>query len=417
MPILMDLFRAKMAASKDDLMKQEKVPDIGVPTGFLTFDFANGCCVHVTPKDGREEYDYYSTGVVDGSMIVFFGRPQSGKTTLIMQMIGNIARNFPLCEIHHEDPEGGLNDARKMQFLGFKTEEEFKSKYICRNTGITTENFFARFCSLYDLKMANRAEFEYDTGCEDSFGNPIIKLQPTILFLDSLMMLYPEKYVTDSDSSNEVASQMAAPAIARMNTQILRRIVPKLKAANIIFFMINHILPDPNTMPHKSQNAWLKQGERLPGGDTGIFLPTNIIRVEDSKKITADDTYGIDGQIVKIQLCKTRTNNPGIYLPMVMSYAKGFDNDLSVLELLKERGYVKTASWCNFTSDPDVKFQQKKFKTKLAEDEKFRAIFIKNAQMVLTDLIKPPVVAEEGVEDLASAIMSTIRTSKSIIEQ
>ena len=53
---------------------------------------------------------------------------------------------------------------------------------------------------------------------------------------------------------------------ARVNAQIFRRLTPKLKAANVILFVINHINPKIETgfMPTQGQTIYLDQGESLP---------------------------------------------------------------------------------------------------------------------------------------------------------
>ena len=79
-------------------------------------------------------------------------------------------------------------------------------------------------------------------------------------------MLMPDDLI--GDNKEVLSGGMAATSIAKLNTQLIKTIIPMLKAANIIFFCINHILPDPSPTPKKAQVAWLKMGERCPGGET-----------------------------------------------------------------------------------------------------------------------------------------------------
>ena len=379
--LLVNNFRKEVSKSKDVRMSSEAQFSVAYPSGFLGVDFTNGQQV-IVRKEGQK-FTYNSVGFVDGSMISCVGRSGCGKTTFVLQAAGNIVRKFPNAAIFHEDIEGGSSDGRKRQLLRF-SEAEFANKYICRNTGITTENFFQRVSMIHDMKLANVGDYEYDTGLLDSNGNHIFKLQPTVVILDSLAMLMPENLAED----DEMAGNMAAPGIARQNTQLIKRIIPKLKAANIIFFVINHLLPDPSLMPKKAQVAWLKQGERCPGGETAIYLANNFLRFDDGSKLKEDKDFGITGIMVNIQFIKSRTSAAGALVPMVFTYDHGFDYELSLLVLLKEKEALESGAWMKFKKYPDVKFTQKGFKQKLQEPE-FANVFYEVCFDILNSLIAP----------------------------
>ena len=60
---------------------------------------------------------------------------------------------------------------------------------------------------------------------------------------------------------------MSATAAAKTNAAIFKRIIPMLKSANIILFIINHINQKVDINPmmkSKSQVSYLKQNETLP---------------------------------------------------------------------------------------------------------------------------------------------------------
>lgn len=263
MSLLANNFRAKVSKLKDHNMKTESQHSVGYPTGFLSFDFTNGAVVHVKSSD--KNFNYYSIGIPDGSMVMIIGRSGCGKTTWAIQAASNIVKNFNTSCIFHDDIEGGVSDSRKELLTGL-SGDELKDKYIHRNSGITAENFYERVKMIHDLKYDNRSDYEYDTGLYDSSGNRIFKLEPTIYILDSLALLMPEKYTTE----DELSGQMSATAAAKANASIFKRIVPMLKSANIILFIINHINQkvEINMFSRtKSQVSYLKQGETLPGGN------------------------------------------------------------------------------------------------------------------------------------------------------
>src|SRR5574344_1004212 len=159
---------------------------------------------------------------------------------------------------------------------------------------------------IHDTKVANKSDFEYDTGLYDTYGNRIYKMTPTIVFIDSFANLMPEDIATDE----EMDSGMGATSTAKKNTQLVKKISQLLKAANIILFTINHIMDDIQMgfIPKPQQIAGLKQGERLPGGKAAMYLAMNLFRMDEKGTLKAEEGYGINGTIVDITAVKSRTN-------------------------------------------------------------------------------------------------------------
>ena len=177
MSILTTQFRQSVSKHKDYRMKDESQSSVGYPTGFLNFDFMNGTIVDVNSTD--RNFRYYSVGIQDGSLATLIGRSGCGKTTFAVQVAANIVRDFPNACIFHDDIEGGITEYRKQVLTGFGPDE-LNTKYVSRNTGITAENFYERLYMIHNLKLENRADYEYDTGYFDSRGNRIFKLAPTV---------------------------------------------------------------------------------------------------------------------------------------------------------------------------------------------------------------------------------------------
>lgn len=407
MSLLASRFRETVAKNKDFRMKNEVEVDVAYPSGFLSFDFLNGTVVHVQSKE--RQFQYNSVGIVDGSMVTVIGRSGCGKTTWIMQTAANIMRPFNNSCIYHDDIEGGIVQSRKEQLMKMYGDE-LNEKYICRNSGITAENFYERIKLIHDLKMQDRADYEYDTGLYSSTGERIYKLEPTIYILDSLAMLMPEKY-TEED---ELSGQMAATAAAKTNSAIFKRIIPMLKAANIILFVVNHITEDVsiNPMVHKkTQIAYLKQGETLGGGRVAVYLSNLLLRFDDNSKLQSSDTFGIHGIMVDVTLLKSRTSAAGRSVPLVFDYDNGFDPELSLFVLVKEMGYVKGAgAYLYFGEDKDkaVKFSQKQFKEKLATNPDLQQAFSEVCMAALQELITKSEVSENNYDSNAFDITQSI---------
>ena len=390
MGLLADRFRAQMAKTKDPRMEEANA-DVLYPTGFLPFDFLNGYRVHV--KSETEDFWYNSVGIVDGSSTTVCGRSGAGKTTVALQMAANIVRPFPEATIFFDDIEGGSNATRR-ELLTHFTPEEAEQRIIYRNTAVSAENFYKRIASIYEIKMNNRADFEYDTGKLDSRGNKIYKLIPTVYILDSLAMLTPEKLTEEE----ELSGQMSTTATAKTNTAVFKRIVPKLKAANIILFTINHINDkiEVNAFTHtKSQVSFLKPGETLPGGKAALYLANNLIRVDDGSKLKETDGLGINGKIVDFEIIKSRTNAAGRSVPMVFDFTNGFDDILSLFMFLKSTGAIITGATCYLRGHEDMKFRQRDFKNKLFNDPEFAKAFNEVARAELETLLGNPEVEEQ----------------------
>lgn len=408
--ILSQQFRGAVAKHKDFRMKDESAAGVGYSTGFLNFDFMNGTVVHV--KSAERNFKYYSVGIQDGCLVMLIGRSGCGKTTWAVQTAANIVRNFPTACIFHDDIEGGLTEYRKELLTGFHGEE-LERKYISRNTGITAENFYERLRMVHDLKLDNRADYEYDTGYFDSHGNRIYKLEPTVYILDSVALLMPAQYTEEE----ELSGSMSATAAAKVNSMSFKRIIPLLKSANIILLMINHINKkiDINPMQRtKSQVAYLKQDESLPGGNTIIYLTNLLLRFDDNSKLKEDEAFGIAGNLVDITLVKSRNNRAGKSCTLVFDQNRGFDPELSLFVMLKNAKRIGGAGAYLYLPDqPDIKFSQKAFKDKLKESPELRQAFINEVMAMLKDDLDAHDVREEMYNQdysLGYDILSQINT-------
>lgn len=393
--LLSEQFRNAMSKHKDPRMKNEADASVAYPTGFLNFDFMNGTIVHVKNKD--KEFNYYSVGIQDGSIVMLIGRSGCGKTTWAVQTAANIVRPYKTACIFHDDIEGGITEYRKALLTGFN-DEELATKYISRNTGITAENFYERIRTIAELKINNPQDYEYDTGMYDLHGDKIYKLEPTVYILDSVALLMPEQYTQEE----ELSGSMSATAAAKTNSMVFKRLMNFMKSANIILFMINHINKkiDINPMQRtKAQVAYLKQDESLPGGNTILYLSNVLIKFDDNSKFKKDEAFGIAGNLVDLTLVKSRNNRAGKTCTLVFDQDNGFDPELSLFVMLKNMKKINGAGAYLYIGDhSDMKFSQRSFKQKLAEDPDFYKVFIEESIAALKEDFDTPV--NDGSEDL-----------------
>lgn len=380
--ILMEQFNKAVSKSKDYRMKAEAEHAVQYPTGFLSFDFMNGCISHVKTKD--EDIQYFNLGISDGSMVLCVGRAGCGKTTWVVQSATNIADVHPESCIFHEDIEGGINDNRIQVLTGWDYEK-ITAKYKIRNTGITAENFYERVRMIYDLKMSNREDFLYDTGHVDLKGDPVYKTAPTIIILDSLALLMPDKYTEEE----ELSGGMSSTAAAKTNASIFKRIVPMLKSGNIIMFIINHVTENVDTGPFASasQTQYLSQKERIPGGNTPIYLANTFLKFSDHGKFKQGEGFQVPGNLVDITLVKSRTNRAGRKCTLVFNQNIGFDKELSMLVLLKDSKKLNGAGAYLYVGDhTEYKFAQKNFK-EMMKDPGFAKVVMEELREVLCDML------------------------------
>lgn len=406
MSLLADRFRKLVAKEKENAMKIEKEADVGYATGILPFDFRNGTIVRVKNDALGLDYKYYSVGVTDGSMNTFIGRSGCGKSTLVTQAAANIVRPFKTACVFEDLTESGMNDSRKEVLTGFYGEE-LRSRFVTRNTGITTENFYKRIKMLHDLRLAEKEDYMYDTGLRDYNGNPIFKMEPCVYILDSIALLRPGKLTEEE----EMSGQMSVTGAAKANSELVRRIIPMLKEANIILFTINHILQAVNIgfKPVASQVMYLSQDERCPGGTSWLYLCNTLVKLHDSK--LDPKTFGIDGSIITCKILKSRTNMAGKSIELVYNQARGFDSDLSVFILLKEVGrIVANGGYMAFANHPEVKFRQKEFKDKLQTDENFRKVFMIEALSALQEMCEQDAIQESIGQTYNNASAELLRS-------
>ena len=382
---LMTLFNEKMKKSKKNFNTADA--DYLYSTGFLELDYVNGTVIHVKDHAHNDaESSYQAVGLVDGTSNTFIGRSNCGKSTLVTQIIGNMLRSNPRSVAFIDDIEGSLPSIRKEFLLGLD-EEELQERVRIRSTGITTENVFDQVKTIHDLKIENKSDYLYNTGKKDIFGHDIYKMIPTFYFIDSFAMLMPE----DIQGDNALGTNMTGAQTAKKNAELVKKMGQLIREANIIMFVINHILPDIATGygPNPAQLSGLKVGERISGGRTALYLANNMFRLDDAGTLKDTEGFGIKGTIVNIKAIKSRTNANNVPVPLIFNKTLGaFDNILSLYQFLKSQGAIGGAGRSMYLENcPDIKFSQREFKTKLTESAELREAFASLCREYLSKLL------------------------------
>src|SRR5574344_1800132 len=361
--LLAGAFRNTMRDLAKDLKDPSLCSEQSYPTGYLTsfipLDYMNGIRVSYQNNVSDNVYVYDSLGIGEGSINMFIGESGSGKTSAAIQSAASIAQRFKNSMILYEDAEGGLSKARVHNITGW-SPRMIDRKLIIRDKGIYIESFNTRIDAHYrnkmELAIKYPTEMTYFTGITDSDGNPLYKMIPTIVIMDSLAQLVMKNDYEDS----EMAGNMSAATTAKNLKGMLKKITPKLKEANIILFIVNHINEDIALNVFQKKKAavnYLKQGETLPGGKAPIYLSNNIFRFNTSTKLSEDKEFGINGFHNKIELIKSRSNRAGRSVPMVFDQEYGFNRTYSCFQMLKEASLVHGSGWYYIDGMPEVKFQ------------------------------------------------------------
>ena len=378
---LRDQFEERM--KKEKINTEQEEFDVMYQTGFIELDYVNGSMVHV--KTDKINTKYRNVGIMDGSFNMIIGRSGCGKSTLTFQIIGNIARQFPEAEVFIDDIERSLPKSRKEFLLGMSIDD-INERVHFRDTNITSDNVYKRIQAIRDIKVAKREDYIYDTGLLDTYGNKIVKMTPTLYLLDSFALLMPD----DIMDKEEIDSGMGATKIAKSNTSLIKKISQMLREANIILIAVNHILEDVQTgfLPKAAQISGLKQGERLPGGKTALYIANNIFRLDDKGTLKEGEGYGIAGTVVDVSIVKSRTNQNKTSVPLIFNKTEGsFDPILSLFHYLKINGAISGAGKMYFDELPDVKFSQKEFKNVLAENTELQLVFARKGREYLDRLL------------------------------
>ena len=372
--LLSAAFREQVKKTKDISMINEQQHSIAYSTGFLNIDFLNGTILNINGKK------YFQVGIIDGSINAVIARSGAGKSTICTQWAANIIRPFPTACVYMDNAESGFLLSRAQQLSGFD-QEEFRRRFILRDAGINTESIYSRVKLIHDIKVDHTDEYLYDTGIVDEYGKPIMKFEPTVYIIDSLKAIMPKK-LTEDEGSN-----MNGAITAKTNSDVFLRLVPLCREANIIMLIINHITQKGigSFMPVKSDLAYLKQDESLPGGKTtSTYLQNNIFRLDEKTKLKESDTFGIDGAIVNVDIVKSRTNKAGKSATLVFDQNNGYDPDLSLFMYLKENGLIEGAGAYLHLPNSDIKFSQKQFKDVLYSNEDFYNTFVNTCFQSLT---------------------------------
>lgn len=125
-----------------------------------------------------------------------------------------------------------------------------------------------------------------------------------------------------------------------------------------------------------------------PLGRTPLYLSALICRLDDHSKMKETEGFNVAGTMVDLTIVKSRTSGAGRKITLIYTFDHGFDQNLSLFQLLKDNGRIGGAGAYLYIGDhSDIKFAQKNFLNKLNENETLQHYFMEEVLSVLNTLI------------------------------
>ena len=109
------------------------------------------------------------------------------------------------------------------------------------------------------------------------------------------------------------------------------------------------------------------------GGNAIQFLTNTLIKLVPSSKLAEDTKYQIKGYEVKVELIKSRTAPAGSVATMIYNQSEGFDDDLSLYDLINDNKMIKGSPVAyKLEGLEDVSFRLSTLKEMLRTNDTFR---------------------------------------------
>lgn len=346
--------KVKLGKLVADTIKKEKLGrEVFSPsyrTGIDLLDYRNG------RMEGNEEV----LGISGGKILTVVGKSGSGKSSLAYMIAGTILKTDENAQIIHLDYERAANKTRisRMANVPIDLISSNSEVYSLLNSEISSETLYRLVKAIHKIKMENKADFTIDAKFN---GDKVSYLVPTVILVDSLVSMSPSDIIDEK----ELSGSMSASAIAKTNNSIFKRITNFITDANITIICINHITSTiAMGTPTKPALNFLGQNESLPGGSSAIFLSDSLLKLDTGSKLDEEKDFGIKGFTVTAQYIKSRSSASGRKMTLVFNQETGFDNLLTNVQFLKEKGLLLGSGHGYYIET----MQDKKFKLKTVSD-------------------------------------------------
>jgi hypothetical protein len=149
------------------------------------------------------------------------------------------------------------------------------------------------------------------------------------------------------------------------------------------------------------------------GGTSPIYLANVMIKIDPKTKLdpnassSSGSKFGIKGFINQLTLIKSRSAEAGLAFEYVYEQTTGYREDLTALKNMGDLGYLKGNGRAYYIEAcPDVKFTNKTFPDKYAENAEFKKAWDKTVEEVYQDLVPKKSNFTSSDEELTYELVS-----------
>jgi RecA/RadA recombinase len=366
-------------------------------TGFPMVDLFTGRD-HIEDINKPDQY-YKIRGIRSGTMISFFAESTLGKTTLSLNIAGNIARrnfykkpNKSMAEIHYYAAEGGADLARICATTGIPHNEKVSNHIeLYKRKDVSTDKMFDEFKEVCEMKKKNEEWYTADVKLANN--KKAKRFLPTIFIIDSISALTPEQLKEKDEVDN-----MHAATRARINGNYLEKMRDLAAEYNIMIFMIQHETAKIDTSFYSARKRrGYGSSVAATGGSKAEFESDLQIRIDriiaHDKKKTNKKYKNDEGftSIVRGVITKNRYGdaNPDMNFHLVQHRLYGFDPLHSyIYDLLDKTDIISHSGAGRYEVEGyDSSFYVREIADLIKSESKFRKLLKKEINEKYHDML------------------------------
>lgn len=329
----------------------------------------------------------------------FFGNSGSGKSTLLLQIANNFIKNTDGYIIYY-DAEN-TQTTERIKSLGLDLN---KVKIIKQNT--TVENYYRLVNRIAEVREKQKdligneylknnpsagKNAEEKEKLKNQAGDEYLMNNPIIVIVDSLSAMASEREIAADTDINS-----AMGTTAKLHSQLLKAQTNKLFKYNITVLGIlqtrDNLQIGPMAKP--KDLLYVKQDISLSGGKALPFFSFYLFAMR-TKKIL-DESYGIVGNEVELNLAKSKTSAANKPVTLVFRPTTGFSELWTSFKIMIDQKVISIAGAYKSLPGYEKKFYTKDLENLYNTDEDFRVAFDKAAK----DTVKQYIDTIEAINDI-----------------
>lgn len=398
-------------------------------TGNLYRDYNNGINHIIYDDDEKPLYQYHNVGYMYAAVNVVIGKSNVGKTQYALKIIAAMAEpylskalfdHYYGMAIHKsKKPEDRAKTAiiiadseHTLEMSNSKRVTKFTNRYLkdyISQVDVATDDDLVNLIKEHiAFKVENMKPITHPM--PDLYGEPIVAYPPTFMLVDSMSNIVIAG-IDGVKDFEKATNNMAGAQRAKRITGIITSMIEEAQRYNITFVIINHInkLISAGYGPQPKQYRGLKQDESLGGGEKGLYMASNMDRLELVKVVGSivpshlNLGSDVEGALVKLTQIKSKTNVFGRSSHMIFTNEDSYNFLLSTLYEAILRGHIKkSGNFYVLDEYPDKKFSLK--------NNDYKKVFGENPKMLsaLYDQLLPkiePLLASDKLDKRAGKIV------------